>query len=973
MMESIMAKKFFDIAAQLDILKKIEKPTVADVERLSKYLTGIEYTRYFFYDLYSPEWVTPLHNQGLFSQPPAPLEDVNQPGYFSMPIWHEGEYLKKNAEIFPEIVKQVALKLDTENSRAIRTLLEALLMVHPRIVAETISSLKRWAKTPFVSFMSLSNEFGLILEYLARGSQVNEALQVLNIISEPFENKLHQNEGKVLADTRLDPYFLQESFNNNLPVLIEVDPIGVLKVIESQLIKSIDLEQYPNTDEKDLPLASYWRYTINPESDVNSIKDFKNLLVDTMIFALDKSCEQKKPEVREILLSYINNEYSILRRISIYILRSWGNQHTDLVEMAYKKHVADPIFAGQSEVQRLIDSQFILLPKSIQKEILGAIKSGPPDDWVDNLISKHSEELEGDRKQKKRQSLVDKWKLREYDHISSFLEGEEKKVYESLIEKYGKPEPIPEGFVTSSWVGPESPVDLDYLSKKSIEEVILLLVNFTPSGEDTFGKPSREGFGRVFEEDVKARAINYLENAQLLIRDDLHFVYHTHFFRGLETIIKSQENYSLTNLISLCEFITHQEEDYLPKQEYEPGIQSAKLSVANIIEKLLERRDSAIENEILNRIGSIIIDLLNQEDPYLDEENTSMDPATRSLNSSRGMAMHSIVMFGLYCVRKQKIDQDIEIEPFMDPLVKETLTEKLDKSKYPSLAIHSVFGWYFPQLIYLDKDWSLENLERIFPSEPNKVIYWKSAWSAYIRFTDLFINVFPVLIPQYRRAINEIQNLDKEVSWDRDDNNLATHILKAYLFGLISLDSNDELISMYYLKADDDIRSRGNFWLSQVLESQKPSAEDDSWNKIWKLWQWRLEELSTVDDRSKYKKEITSFCRFLKNTPLDLQNLYPVLKQTLDYKATDYEFHLIIEYLGKNCEIFPSLAIILLHEIVLTRHSLYFPTDIKNIIEKILYTSMNTDRKTKDKAIEIINVFGEHGYYDWRPLLDKLK
>ena len=563
--------------------------------------------------------------------------------------------------------------------------------------------------------------------------------------------------------------------------------------------------------------------------------------------------------------------------------------------------------------------------------------------------------------------------MREYDRIASFLKGEEKELYEGLLEKYDKPEPSPDEGAIKSWVGPESPIGSDELSKKSIKEVIQILVDFIPPEVDSFRVPSREGLGRTFEEDVKARANDYAENALHLIRGDLHFVYHTHYLGGLETAIKNQEKLALGDVVKLCEYITNQEKDEFPIQEFEPGLPSAKLAVANMLDQLLKVKEPYIEDELLDRIGKIIIDLLNQVEPGLDEEQESgFDPATHSLNSSRGKAMHNIVMYGLYCERKRKKDQGEEGEPVMSPLVKEALTEKLDISKDPSLAIHSIFGWYFPQLIYLDREWALENRDRIFPLEPDKVDYWQAAWSAYIRFSDVYIAVFPELITHYQRALDELPDLDKGQSWDRVDEKLATHILKAYILGMIKLDSKDELISMYYLKADAKTRSHGNFWLSQVLESQKPSAEDEVWQIIWDLWLWRLEEAITIDDRSKYTKEITSFCRLLKNTPLGLREMYPVLEQTLEFKAEGFELHLIIEYLGKNCELSPKLATSLLHEIVVSGRSFYMTTDTRNNVEKILSVAMNTDSKTKDMAIEIINIYGEHGDYEWRAMLDNL-
>ena len=121
--------------------------------------------------------------------------------------------------------------------------------------------------------------------------------------------------------------------------------------------------------------------------------------------------------------------------------------------------------------------------------------------------------------------------------------------------------------------------------------------------------------------------------------------------------------------------------------------------------------------------------------------------------------------------------------------MQETLNEKLDKTKNPSLAVHSVLGWYFPQFIYLDKEWALENREKIFPVETEMVRYWQAAWSAYIRFSDVYTNVFPELKKQYRRALEEFPKLEAKQGLGRSDQQMATHILKAYLLDMIKLDS----------------------------------------------------------------------------------------------------------------------------------------------------------------------------------------
>ena len=335
--------------------------------------------------------------------------------------------------------------------------------------------------------------------------------------------------------------------------------------------------------------------------------------------------------------------------------------------------------------------------------------------------------------------------------------------------------------------------------------------------------------------------------------------------------------------------------------------------------------------------------------------------------------MHSLVSYGLYCERMRKQGADNKGTPIMIPLLKETLTEKLNKEKNSSLAVHSVFGWYFPQFIYLDKEWALENRERIFPIESEMAKYWRAAWSAYIRFSDVYTNVFPELIDQYKKALEEFPVLEKSQGLDRSDEKMATHILKAYLVGMINLDSEDGLLHLYYQMADDETRSHGNFWLSQVLASQQPSAEDMVWQKIWGVWQWRIEEATKSDNRNNYTKEIVNFSRLLKHVPLNLEELNPVIEQTLTFNFSGFEAGEIIDYLGKHSEKFPNLAISNLQKIVLSSQELYILEDAKKSIDQILTSAMNADDASKAKAIEIINIFGERGDYSWRRLLEAAK
>ncbi len=107
--------------------------------------------------------------------------------------------------------------------------------------------------------------------------------------------------------------------------------------------------------------------------------------------------------------------------------------------------------------------------------------------------------------------------------------------------------------------------------------------------------------------------------------------------------------------------------------------------------------------------------------------------------------------------------------------------------------------------------------------------------------------------------------------------------------------------------------------------------------------------------------------------PLDLSELHLVIEQMLEFKIHGFEAHEIIKYLGENSEKYPDLAVLILHQIILSDQELYFLAEGKEALERILTFALGADDASKAKAIEIINVFGERGDYSWRPLLDKLK
>jgi|SRR5450759_5025821 len=100
--------------------------------------------------------------------------------------------------------------------------------------------------------------------------------------------------------------------------------------------------------------------------------------------------------------------------------------------------------------------------------------------------------------------------------------------------------------------------------------------------------------------------------------------------------------------------------------------------------------------------------------------------------------------------------------------------------------------------------------------------------------------------------------------------------------------------------------------------------------------------------------------------------MYPVLQSTLGFIAKGYEMGLILNYVGDQSEKHPDQAVSILSKIVIPDDSLYFTSDTRKSIRNIFSSALDADSETKTKTIEIINIFGERGDYEWRPLLNGL-
>src|SRR5437660_8268252 len=109
-----------------------------------------------------------------------------------------------------------------------------------------------------------------------------------------------------------------------------------------------------------------------------------------------------------------------------------------------------------------------------------------------------------------------------------------------------------------------------------------------------------------------------------------------------------------------------------------------------------------------------------------------MDPATYSINTTRGEVMHALVRYAWWVrlhLEKESGGKARAARGFDEmPEVRSVLEKHLDAVLEPSIAIRAVYGQRFGTLYFLDRNWAMANINRIFPRDGARKELGDVAW-----------------------------------------------------------------------------------------------------------------------------------------------------------------------------------------------------------------------------------------------------
>lgn len=941
---------------------------------------------YFFSQLNLPDWIQPLWAAGMFRSPPEPIREGE---YIQFPIWPESRYLARMAPHAPKVVLDVILKIPpTDNVRVHEDLAAAVLTMPADMAARWITIETKWVKQQEqIFFYLLPERLGTLVEQLAKEEQTKAAIGLAKALFAVLPDKRmtegsDEEQPRLLSPeprARFDLWNYEQILKKNIPGFVTAAKEDAFKLLCNLLEVAIRLSRNSAENKRPEDYSYIWRPQIE-EQERNRRYDLKNLLISAVRDAAEQLARTNSVPVPSLVQSLERHPWHIFHRISLHLLRRFPDAVPQLVvERLTTQTLLQPAWS-QNEYRQLLKERFLSFSPQERDKWLHLIEEGPILDSditgepsSHDFIEQYAVKWRRERLAPVVDYLPENWRLQHQEWC------EDLSSYQTDVEP-----------ISFSW-GDESPnpKSAEDLSLMSTEDIVDFLKTWQ-SVENPVG-PFREGLRQTLKTMVTSAPERFAADATLW--KGLHPTYIYALLSGLNDAVRQKSSsVSWPPILNLCQWVTTQHpedaEDQREGIDIDIGWNSTRRAVAYLLSDGVRSDGNRVEisYELRTLVWAVIKSLTNDPDPTPEHEarygGSNMDPATLSINATRGQAMHTVIRYALW-VRKHIEKEQNGIERlkrgFVEmPEVCEVLEAHLDPAQDPSLAIRSVYGQWFPWLVLLDQKWATDHVAKIFPTEESQAGLRNAAWETYITFCDAYDSAFGLLHEEYCHAIGGLGALHtRRVGRDAPDQRLAEHLMILYWRGQISLVEQTGLLSLFYEKASPTLQSHAIEFIGRNLSRGKESVPPEIIDRLKILWDWRFTAIQSAKSPVSHSAELVAFSSWFSSGKFDnnwaLPRLTQVLKILEQAKPDRWPaIELVAERLAILAQSVPHQSVECLDLMVKAAREPWYIDTWKNHARTILSTGLqNPAPQTRELAEDLVNRLMALGHFEFRNLLQK--
>jgi hypothetical protein len=940
------AERFYETQADLDALLEKDAPDEDDVDAVVALLRG-ELYRTFFERAVSPRWLPLLKARGFFRRPPRRVVDAQ---YIRYPGWPESRYLVAIAPDAPDEVAVTIVELQpTDNPRVHSDLLEAALLMSPGEAARIAALAGEWLDDSFL--MLVPNRAAQLVAKLAEGGEIDAAArlsrQLLALREVPAE--FDSGFGALFdVKARVDDWEYQQFLQNQFPRLVDADPTGAMRILRDVLRAAIVMERKRWQTARDDGMKIV-RNRIDQHEPFPAVE---NALITALRDAIVMHVRAHPEDA--VLVSGLLEELPelLFRRLQLHLAAEAAAPQLDGVR---RELLLDPDlsthYASEYEYERLLERTFDTLDIDVKRQLLDRIEAGPDDAYRELVRERIAEDHQpSDAELEKR---WERWRLRRLAPITDSLRGEDAERYAARVAQYGEPTYPEITTRTSDFPGYRGLLGLDELRQMSGEDIIHALGEWTPAG-DGWEAPSREGQARALDVLIDEEPEAWAARASSFTA--LPPIYARHLLQVLESAIRSEKQIdSWVSLLELADHVVNQQQEDGAQSTYDDDAdyQPARRTLAHFVHTALVRQVVPFEHR--ERLWAVIAALAHDSDPSADQDSSTRDPASSTINRTRGIAILAAVIYGLWCSRSAGGDRSLEALPEL----RELLQGKLDPDQEASPSVHAAFGQLLPQLLYLDAEWTREHLDQIFPTAPGLSSRRAAAWASFIRYARANAGALRLLLPEFHNAITQLPDDEPERLGD-NHTRLAEYVGEIYLDDLD--DPDDSVVGRFFSSASAAYRTHAIRHIG--LAFNRGRVTDANRERLADLWEHRFEQLPDGDP------ELSEYGWWFSYQQLNRERSLALLAMTLEKSGG------VIDNIREVVEaLVPATATA--HEEVLRSLDLmihgsewYLLDYARDPMRTVLETVFGTGAEAhKEQARRMIHDLGERGVHGMQDLL----
>lgn len=925
--------------------------------------------KYFFGQSPSSEWADYLLKNGLFDNP-IEIEIVEN-GY-KIHTWPQSNYLKNIAQYKPGIVFDVIQKIQTNNSYIHADLIEALANIQVDISHNFIEIIKVWFQNVYIPNWSRIPEsvINLIFSLFKKG-QESDAIELFMDLISPSIKILQQKTDYSFGNSirsRFDLSYIQPDFWKETICKLEsfchekiykclLDIFIFTLKAEAQLHKPEDSSYFRQ--------YSYWRTAIGDTSQDRNVTYLHTLLKATRN-SLSRLILQD-PKLGILLTEQLfASDVIILNRIALYVIAV--NAETCSVQVESKLLNIDLIhsFDYHTEYFELLKLGFSFLPNETKKSVLSVIYKGPQQEKVNELAINYSSN-EGEDFATYSQKYIDFWIRDRLWVIKQYLNLDDKKRLDSLLERYGEPSHPPEflSYISEAhFVVDTSPLSENEIAEYNPEKIFEYIKKWVP-GDPHFGpnEISRRGLAQSFAKVIFTNPKRYFAKIERF--DDLPSPYISEIFSLARNRLIEKQDFPLDEIINLIAMTIKISNGIKSSSESQTYI-NERLNVLWFINSLINTVDD-ISFDQFTKIKNALLVFINDYDPDETRDNPVEnyvgynDPITLALNTIRPIAFNSLIELMEIENKRNKNDAEKQSNNSNIPTeIKEILNLKLDKSVDPSWALHSVFGKKMASFYLLDINWLKNNVDRIFPEESENQKFFLAAWEGFLYYNNPNPVYFSFLREKYKYALRLMVDGKKINSIGSNENQLATHLILDYLWNpyeLFPVNENN-LLNILFSYNNSNLSSGAIWGLWRISENMNEEERIKYWKIIYSLWKWRINEYILSGFSNEFYSEFQWFSYLLLNIPKKehIESLELFIEPFFSFINHYSIWQNLEKYLSTQIERNPEKAI----NIYLLMHEKLNEPEFGQIFydkeaDKILETAIKHP-ESKKQALKIINI-----------------